>query len=162
MLLSREEHIFFSLWALPQAGAAWQLNPQQKTRGCIFAVCIHNTEEADFCICLNGKPPYIMSAFAHLSCCLLPDSFFFFFVYRGIKLCHTEMVEIRRNQGENQHHSGLIQGNSKSTSKRPCSLFLKLFQQLVKLVWSDLRVGLCHCVGQTQRHIFFVPQLEPW
>lgn len=150
MCCFQEKNISFSLWALPQAGAAWRLNLQQKIRGCIFAVCIHNTEEADFCICLNGKPPYIMSAFARLSCRLLPISFS---VYRGIKLCRPEMAEMRRNQRGNQHYSGLVQGNSKSTSKRPCSLFLKLSTiSQACLEWFE-NWTLSQCQANLEAHI---------
>lgn len=99
-----------------------------------FSVCVHDTEDVNSCICLNGKSPYIMSDLHFFHSCLLLA----FSVYRGNKNCvfgdAPKCREEKKGNGEDkQHYSGLVQRPNKSTSKRPCSFFLSLSEVIREL-----------------------------
>lgn len=111
-----------------------------------FSVCVHDTEDVDFCICLNGKSPYIMSDLHFFHSCLLLA----FSVYRGNKNRNVEKKK-KGNGKDKQHYSGLVQRPNKSTSKRPCSFFLSLSEVIRELdfVTSSGKLGAmcstCRC-----------------
>lgn len=116
----------------------------------MYFLFANTTQKVNFCIRLNGTSPYITSASR-----LFPAVCFLSFPSIG----RINGVEKKANRQENQHYSGLVKGNQQIYIQRTLQLLLKKkFQQLIKLVQSDLSIGLVSGVCS----LFHCLNLEMW